>query len=100
MYTAFVRAHDRLKPIPPTPAQLSLAAMVKSAGAESPEQAVDYLIRRFLQVKPSAQDRELLISFARELAGGDQIDFDSADVERQLRELLHSIMSLPEFQLG
>ncbi len=46
------------------------------------------------------RQKEAMISFMKELTGGEHIDYDSSEVERNLRELLHSIMSLPEFQLG
>jgi uncharacterized protein (DUF1800 family) len=100
VYTAYVRAYERLKPVPPVAAQLSLTAMVRSSGAATAADAVDYFIRRFLRVGPSESDRQTLVSFMEELSGGKTVDYESPDVERHLRELLHSIMSLPEFQLG
>ena len=60
VYNGFVRAFERLKPSPPIPAQLSLAAMAKAAGVENAEDAVDYFLYRFLRVRPEEADRELM----------------------------------------
>ena len=100
VYNGFVRAFERLKPVPPIPAQLSLAAMAKAAGVETSQDAVDYFMYRFLRVRPDEADRELMVSFMKRICGGEQIDYDSPDAEHNLRELLHAIMSTPEFQLG
>ena len=92
--------YELVKPIPTTPAELDIAAMAKTAGVETADDAVDYFVHRFLRVKLDESDRQLTISYMKELSGGEQIDYDSPDVENHLRELLHAIMSMPEFQLS
>jgi len=92
--------YELVKPIPTTPAELDIAAMAKTAGVESADDAVDYFVHRFLRVKLDESDRQLTIAYMKELSGGEQIDYDSPDVENHLRELLHAIMSMPEFQLS
>ena len=93
-------SYSRIKPIPATPAELNITVMAKSAGVETAEDAVDYFIHRFLRVKPDESDRQLLISYMERLSGGEKIDYESPEVEDNLRELLHSIISTLEFQLS
>ena len=52
----------------------------------------------FVELEES--DRQSIISYMAQLSGGETIDFDSPEAEDDLRELLHTIMSTPEFQLG
>ena len=98
--TGYGRSYSRIKTIPRTPATLSVTAMAKSAGVETADDAVDYFIHRFLRVKLDKSDRQLMISFWKRLSGGEKIDYESPEAENHLRELLHSIMSTLEFQLG
>ena len=98
--TAAGLSYSRIKPTPTTPAELNVIAMVRSAGVETAEDVVDYFIHRFLLVKLDESDRQLMISYMTQLSGGEKIDFDSPEAEADLRELLHTIMSTPEFQLG
>ena len=92
--------YERIKPIPRTPAELDIAKMAKSAGVETAGDAVDYFIHRFLRVKLGESDRQLIISYMIKLSGGERIDYDSPEAEGDLRELLHTILSTPEFQLS
>ena len=92
--------YERIKPIPTTPAELDITEMAKSAGIETAEDAVDYFIHRFLRVKLDETDRQLTIAYMKDLTGGEKIDYESPDVENHLRELIHAIMSMPEFQLS
>ena len=92
--------YERIKQIPRTPAELDITEMARTAGIETADDAVDYFIHRFLRVKLHESDRQLIISYMVQLSGGEKIDYDSPEAEADLRELLHSIMSTPEFQLG
>jgi hypothetical protein len=92
--------YELVKPIPTTPAELDIAAMAKSAGVRTVDDAVDFFIHRFLRVKLEESDRQLTIAYMKKLSGGEQINYESPDVENHLRELLHTIMSMPEFQLS
>ena len=98
--TAAGLSYSRIKETPTTPAELDIVEMVRSAGVETAEGAVDYFIHRFLRVKLEESDRQSIISYMTQLSGGERIDFDSPEAEDDLRELLHTIMSTPEFQLG
>ncbi len=99
VYSAIIRSFERVKPVPPTPAQLSIAAMIRASGATTPEEAVRYLEGRFLRVPLSDGDRTALVTFATTRCG-ETIDYSSKTIEIDLRELLHAIMSTPEFQLA
>ena len=98
--TAAGLSYSRIKETPTTPAELNIVDMVKSAGVETAAGAVDYFIHRFLRVKLEESDRQSIISYMTQLSGGEKIDYDSPEAEDDLRELLHTIMSTPEFQLG
>jgi len=98
--TAAGLSYSRIKPTPNTPAELDIVEMVKSAGVETADDAVDYFIHRFLRVKLEESDRQLIIAYMKELSGGEKIHYDSPEAEDNLRELLHTIMSTPEFQLS
>ena len=98
--TAAGLSYSRIKPTPRTPADLDIVEMIRSAGVETADDAVDYFIHRFLRVKLDEADRQLIISFMKQLTGGGTIDYESSEAEGDLRELLHTIMSTPEFQLS
>ena len=62
--------------------------------------AVDNLMRRFLRVPLTGERRQTLIRFLEQQNGGPQIDYSRYRLEKDLRELLHLIMSTPEYQLS
>lgn len=99
VYNGYNEAFRTVKPIPPTPAPFRLAIMTLDAGVKTPDEAVEYLVRRFLRVPLSPADRATLVAFARQKAGGDQINYESKETEHHLREVLHLIVSTPEYQL-
>jgi len=74
--------------------------MVRQAGVSTDAEAVDYLARRFLRLPLQPGDRHDLIHFLAQRLGGSVLDFARADLETDLRALLHLIMSLPEYQLA
>jgi hypothetical protein len=98
--TAAGLAFSRIKSTPKTPAELDIIEMVRSAGVETADDLVDYFVYRFLRVKLGESDRQLIIAYMVKLSGGEKIDYSSPDAEGDLRELLHTIMSTPEFQLS
>ena len=87
-------AWDRTKAIPRRPATIDLGALVKTAGANTPEKVVDHFIHRFLRVAPTDQDRAVLVSFLRGKTGAGGVS------EEHLRELLYLVLSMPAYQLG
>ncbi len=100
VYTGFVEAYNRVKPIPRTPAELNLVAMTRAAKVTTAEGAVDYFGRRFLSVPLHADRRAAVVQFLRDELKSGTIDYKSKDLEVALRRALHLVLSAPEYQLG
>lgn len=100
VYNGMNRAYETVMPIPTTPAQIDLIAMLREAGAATVDDAIDYLERRFLLLSISASDRAAMKAFMVGRNGGEALHLERPNAERDLRELLHLIMSTPEFQIG
>jgi hypothetical protein len=74
--------------------------MVRAAGLTTTEQVVDYFLARFMSVPIGQPERQMLVEFLdRELGTADIVRADSY-LDDPLRELVHLIMSEPEYQLG
>ncbi|MDA1075968.1 MAG: DUF1800 domain-containing protein [Proteobacteria bacterium] len=99
-YRGWQMAIERVKPIPRTIARINLSEMVLSAGLETTDAVVDYLGDRFLSVKLEAATRQVLIEYLTTVLGTDDIHVASSYMEDPLRELLHLLLSRPEYQLG
>jgi hypothetical protein len=93
-------AIQRVKAIPRDTAQIDLAQMVLNAKLENTTQVIDYLVRRFMRVPPSAATRQKLIAFLNKELGATDVSVARTYLEDPLRLVLHLIMSQPEFQLG
>jgi hypothetical protein len=74
------------------PAKVDLLGMLRTAGVKEKDSgaAVDYFGKRFLRVTMDPADREKLVGFMK----------DREWTETNLRELLHLILSMPEYQLA
>ena len=95
-----VEANKRVKPIARTGADLDLARMTKDAGVKTADEAVDYYELRFLSVKLHADRKAAIRDFARNALGSETIDFGQSGVEEALREVIHLVLSAPEYQLA
>ena len=93
-------AIERVKPIPRETAQLGLARMVLSANLKNTDQAVGYMIHRFMRVPPGDATRKKLVAFLNAELGTTDISIAQTYMEQPLRLILHLIMSQPEYQLG
>jgi hypothetical protein len=93
-------AIQRVKAIPRDTAQIDLAHMILNAKLENTTQVIDYLVRRFMRVPPSAATRQKLIAFLNKELGTTDVSVARTYLEDPLRLVLHLIMSQPEFQLG
>jgi hypothetical protein len=89
------------------PARFSLTEMLREAGVDDADGAVTYLSARFLRVQPSEADRRAIVVYLREASGGLReasggglIDEKDDLTEHRLREVLHLLLSLPEYQLS
>ena len=98
VYRGYLMMHERVKLIPRNTAQLDLRSMLRAAGAETPEAAVDHLLLRFLRAPLGSDDRQALVAFLEEQLGSNTLSSDAA--EDALRSVLYLILSSPEYQLG
>ena len=98
-YKGSLLAWERTKLIPRQPAAIDLTAMVKAAGADTVDKAVDHFIRRFVSVPVPEQRRAVLVDFLRSKLGSSSIG-PNPKLEESLRELLYLVVSMPEYQLG
>jgi hypothetical protein len=100
VFNGIVFARNTVPPEPRKPAQFSLARMLKQEGATDAAAAVDALMRRFLRVPISGERRTAIVDFCRQQIGGDRLDPARWTLEKELREVLHLILSAPEYQLS
>ena len=98
-YRGYQMAHERVKQIPRHTADLDLASMIAEAEIGTVDETVDYLTGRFLRVPLANEDRAALIEFLRNKLGSSRVAPGSTS-EQALRELLHLVLSTPEYQLG
>jgi uncharacterized protein (DUF1800 family) len=99
VYNGFVRTFATVKPTPPTPARLDLKALIDRAGARTPADVVAHFEIRFLRLPLSAEDRSRIVKQATKLFGA-RLDLNAAHAEASLREILHLLLSMPEYQLA
>jgi uncharacterized protein (DUF1800 family) len=93
-------AHIAVPPAPRKPAQFELAAMLKKNGVTDATGVVDTFTKRFLRAPITGKRRDGLIAFCASRLGGPQINYTSWSLERELREVLHLILSSPEYELS
>ena len=93
-------ALERVRPIPRHTAKISLADSVRSAGCETAADVVALFAERFFSVPLSqAQLTHWALWLTDALGGADIAQADSY-LEEPLRNLLHAMLSMPEYQLG
>jgi uncharacterized protein (DUF1800 family) len=89
--------------VPPTPqrtAKFELAAMLKAEGVMDAPGVVDALTHRFLRAPITGKRRDGLIAFCTSRLGSARLDYSNWNLEKELREVLHLILSSPEYQLS
>ena len=94
VYNGGIKTFKVLKFDPPVPAKVDLVAMLHDAAVKDAAGAVNYFEHRFLRVRLQEQDRVALVKFLKDRIGEGAMD------EVSLRELLHLILSTPEYQLA
>jgi len=100
VYNGKSKAYATVKAPDQTPAQFSLAANLQVAGVKTSSDAVVYLERLLLSLPLKENVRDSAERFFAKRIGGDTIDFEHSATETHLRELVHLIMSAPEYQLS
>lgn len=98
VYRGYLMMHERVKLIERHTAQFDLRSMVRAAGAETPDAAVDHLLMRFLRARLGSDDRQALVAFLEQQLGAATLSDEAA--EEALRSVLYLILSSPEYQLG
>ena len=100
VYTGAWQANARVKPLPRTLAEADFTQMVRSGGARTVEEAVDYFCRRFLSVPLPSDRHGAVISFLKSELKSDKLDYSDAGLEQALDLTVHLILSAPEYQLN
>ncbi len=99
-YRGWQMALERVKPIPRTTARLELARLVTADGARSAAEAVDVLLRRFVVAPVAPGTRDGLVNFLQTQLGTADLAAARSYLEEPLRQTLHLILAMPEYQLG
>ncbi len=99
-YNAWRKAIERVKPIERTTAQIDVSAMLRQAKCTTTDEAVSYLIKRFLSVKIDAEVQAKISAMLSQDLGTTDLKAADSYMEDALRNALHVILSLPAYQLG
>jgi uncharacterized protein (DUF1800 family) len=99
-FRGYQMALQKVRPILRDSAAVQISDLVERAQAKTCSDAVDALIARFLSVPVSATQRNELIEWLRRDLGTDELKIAKTYMEDSLRQLLHILLSLPEYQLG
>jgi hypothetical protein len=100
VFTATYKSREAIPPEPRKVADFSLSAMLRSEGVTTAGGAVNSLLLRFLRVTVTDEQRDELVNFLEKQMGESRIDYVRYTIERELREVLHLILSTPEYQLA
>src|SRR5437016_5356315 len=84
-YRGWQMATEKVKPIPRHTVRLDLTQMLAAHGVWTTEQAVDYLVARFLRIPIDAADRQRLLDFLNSELGTDQFREAESYAEEPLR---------------
>jgi uncharacterized protein (DUF1800 family) len=93
-------AAEAVPPDPRKDPQFDLAGMLNKEGVTDAPGVVDAFMRRFLRVRITGERREDLVAYCLKTLRGPKIDYKSYTLEKELREVLHLILSAPEYQLS
>ncbi len=99
-YHAWRKAIEKVKPIARTTAQLNVSGMVRAAGCKTTQEAVDHLLLRFLTTPVSPELRKKIGELLASDLGTTDLKAADTYMEDALRNALHVILSLPDYQLG
>ena len=98
-YRAWAEAVRKLIPTPRGAARFDMTAMVLDAGAATTDEAVDYLLGRFLRMPVAAGLRDELVELLEGELGTRDLERARTYLEDPLRMVTHVIMSTPEYQI-
>ena len=100
VFNGAIFSHQAVPPDSRKVPDFHLAAMLKKDGVTDATGVVDSLTRRFLRVPITGERRTELIAFCTHQMGSAAVDYSHYTTEKNLREVLHLILSLPEYQLS
>ena len=99
VYTGFVEAYNRVKPVPRTTATVDFVGMLREAKVKTSARAVDYFCGRFLSVELSAERHDAIFNFLKTELNSERLNYQDAKLAAALRQTVHLILSAPEYQL-
>lgn len=99
-YHAWRKAIENVKPIERNTAQLNVSAMLRQAKCTTTDEAVAYLVKRFVSVKVSPEVQAKIAAMLSQDLGTTNLAAADTYMEDALRNALHVILSLPAYQLG
>lgn len=99
VYSGFVEAYNRVKPIPRGKTMIDGVAMVRQADAHTPADAVACLCRRFLSVPLKTERSAAIIQFLETRLDSKTLEPGNSLLPNALLETLHLILSTPEYQV-
>ncbi len=99
-YRGWQKAIERVLPISRTLPSFSLTSMISNQQLNTCDDAVRYLLDRFLNVSIEEETVERLVSLLEFELGTNNVQEAISYMEEPLRTVLHLILSLPEYQLG
>lgn len=85
---------------PDPPVEIDVTALVRGAGVTTADEAVAYLEKRFFRASLGEPQIAAIADFLEQRIGTSEIDFDRPELETDLRETLHLLLSAPEYQLA
>ena len=80
--------------------EFHLAQILEKENVSDASGAVDSMMKRFLRVPISGERRAEIVQFCEKQMGGSKIDYHRYTLEKELREVLHLILSAPEYQVS
>ncbi len=86
--------------IPLTVAKIDVVAMIREAGLTRADEVADYFIHRFLRVPLTESRRQIVVDVLTGGIGMGAIDYGQPNLETSLREALHVLMGMSEYQLA
>ena len=99
-YIAWAQVFRTLIPTPRGAARINLTEAVLDAGSATTDEAVDYLLGRFLRMPVSSDTRDALVALLDAELGTSDLIRARTYLEDPLRMVTHLIMSTPEYQIG
>lgn len=99
-YRGWRLAIERVRPIERRPPRLDLTLMLSQAGCRTAKEGVNHLVMRFFSSPIDKETKESITKFLVQQLGTSDLTEAQSFSEQALRETLHLLLSLPEYQLG